>query len=58
MKIGLQIAKSLGASLILGSSTNNERRSKLNILWCNNTIDTSKKNWLEKVLQITKFKGV
>ena len=56
--IGLQIAKSLGASLILGSSTNNERRSKLKDYGATHTIDTSKEDWLEKVLEITEGKGV
>ena len=56
--IGLQIAKSLGASLILGSSTNHERRSKLKDYGATHTIDTSKEDWLEKVLEITEGKGV
>ena len=56
--IGLQIAKSLGASLVLGSSTNDNRRNKLKDHGADHTIDTSKDDWLENVLNLTEGKGV
>ncbi len=56
--IGLQIAKALGASLILGSSTNQNKLSKLSSYGADILIDTSKENWLDKVLDVTDGKGV
>ena len=56
--IGLQIAKALGASLILGSSTNQNKLSKLSTYGADILIDTSKENWLDKVLDVTEGKGV
>ncbi len=56
--IGLQIAKALGASLILGSSTNQNKLSKLSSYGADISIDTSKENWLDKVLDVTEGKGV
>ena len=56
--IGLQIAKALGASLILGSSTNQNKLSKLSSYGADILIDTSKENWLDEVLDVTEGKGV
>ena len=56
--IGLQIAKALGASLILGSSTNQNKLSKLSSYGADILIDTSKENWLDEVLEVTEGKGV
>ena len=56
--IGLQIAKALGSSLVLGSSTNQNKLSKLSSYGADILIDTSKENWLEKVLEVTEGKGV
>jgi len=56
--IGLQIAKALEASLILGSSTNQNKLSKLSSYGADILIDTSKENWLDKVLDVTEGKGV
>ena len=56
--IGLQIAKALGASLVLGSSTNQNKLSKLSSYGADILIDTSKENWLDKVLDVTEGKGV
>ncbi len=56
--IGLQIAKALGASKVLGSSTNQDKLSKLSSYGANILIDTSKENWLDAVLDATDGKGV
>ena len=56
--IGLQIAKALGSSLVLGSSTNKNKLSKLSSYGADISIDTSKENWLDKVLEVTEGKGV
>ena len=56
--IGLQIAKALGSSLVLGSSTNQNKLSKLSSYGADILIDTSKENWLDEVLDVTEGKGV
>ena len=56
--IGLQIAKALGASIVLGSSTNQNKLSKLSNYGADVLIDTSKEDWLESVLDFTDGKGV
>ena len=56
--IGLQIAKALGSSLVLGSSTNKNKLSKLSSYGADILIDTSKENWLDEVLDVTEGKGV
>ena len=55
--IGLQIAKALGASKVLGSSTNHNKLSKLSSYGADVLIDTSKEDWLESVLESTDGKG-
>ena len=55
--IGLQIAKALGASKVLGSSTNQNKLSKLSSYGADVLIDTSKEDWLESVLDSTDGKG-
>ena len=55
--IGLQIAKALGASKVLGSSTNQNKLSKLSSYGADVLIDTSKEDWLESVLESTDGKG-
>ena len=56
--IGLQIAKALGASLVIGSSTNENRRAKLKTFGADLVIDTSDSNWLQELLDRTDGKGV
>ena len=56
--IGLQIAKALGASKILGSSTNQNKLSKLSNYGADVLIDTSKEDWLDSVMNATDGKGV
>ena len=56
--IGLQIAKSLGASKILGSSTNQNKIKKLKEYGADVLIDTSSDNWLDHVLKATNGEGV
>ena len=55
--IGLQIAKALGASKVLGSSTNQNKLSKLSSYGADVLIDTSKEDWLDSVLDSTDGKG-
>jgi len=53
-----QIAKHAGAGLVLGSSTNTERRTRLTEYGADLTIDTSDPDWVKQVLAATDGKGV
>jgi NADPH2:quinone reductase len=55
--IGMQIGKLMGASVVMGSSTNPERRSRLKEYGCDVAIDTSKPDWPEDVKKATGGKG-
>jgi NADPH:quinone reductase len=56
--MGMQIAKLMGASLVLGTSTNAERRAKLKDYGCDVAIDTRDPNWPAEVRKATGDKGV
>jgi NADPH2:quinone reductase len=55
--IGMQIGKLMGASVVMGSSTNAERRSRLKEYGCDVAIDTSKPDWPEDVKKATGGNG-
>ncbi len=56
--MGLQIAKLMGASKVLGTSTNPVRRARLAEYGCDIAIDTSQPKWSDAVLAETGGKGV
>jgi NADPH:quinone reductase len=56
--MGLQIAKLRGAGLVIGTSTNAERRGRLKEFGADIAIDTNAPGWPEAVLQATGGKGV
>ena len=56
--LGMQIAKFLGASVVMGSSTNAARRAKLKDWGADLAIDSSKSGWAEEVVAATEGKGV
>jgi NADPH2:quinone reductase len=56
--MGLQIAKLRGAGLVIGTSTNAERRGRLKEFGADLAIDTNEPGWPEVVLQATGGKGV
>jgi NADPH2:quinone reductase len=56
--MGLQIAKLMGAKLVIGTSTNDERRARLNEFGADLAIDTRDPSWPEAVLKATDGKGV
>jgi NADPH2:quinone reductase len=56
--IAQQIAKVKGARLVIGSSTNAERREKLTSFGADMTIDSKDPAWHEQVLKATGGKGV
>jgi NADPH2:quinone reductase len=56
--MGLQIGKLMGASLVMGTSTNPERRAKLKNFGCDLALDSTDPQWPEAVKKATGDKGV
>jgi NADPH:quinone reductase len=56
--MGMQIGKLMGASLVMGTSTNAERRAKLKDYGCELALDSSDPAWPEQVKKATGGKGV
>jgi NADPH2:quinone reductase len=56
--MGMQIAKHMGASVVLGSSTNAARRARLKEFGADVAIDTTDANWPDAVIKATDGKGV
>jgi NADPH:quinone reductase len=56
--MALQIAKLLGAGLVIGTSTNAARRAHLKEFGADLAIDTGNPNWPDEVLKATDGKGV
>ncbi|HEX4409740.1 MAG TPA: zinc-binding dehydrogenase [Xanthobacteraceae bacterium] len=56
--MGMQIAKLMGASLVIGTSTNAGRRARLSEYGCDLALDSGDPNWPEAVKKATDGKGV
>jgi len=56
--MGMQIGKFMGASLVMGTSTNPGRRARLKEFCCDLAIDTADPKWPEAVKKATADKGV
>jgi len=56
--MALQIAKLKGASLVVGSSTDPGRRSRLKEFGADLAVDSSDPTWVDSVLQATNGEGV
>ena len=56
--MGLQVAKHMGAGLVIGSSTNATRRAKLGEWGADLTVDTADPGWADEVIAATEGKGV
>lgn len=56
--MGQQIARVMGARLVIGSSTNAGRRARLTEFGADLAIDSKDENWVEQVLDATDGKGV
>jgi len=56
--MGMQIGKFMGASLVMGTSTNPGRRARLKEFGCDLAIDTTDPKWPEAVKKATANKGV
>jgi NADPH:quinone reductase len=55
--MGMQIAKLKGASLVVGSSTDPSRRSRLKEFGADLAVDSSDPGWVDQVLQATSGEG-
>ncbi len=56
--MAMQIAKHMGARLVVGSSTNAERRARLTEFGADLAVDSRDPGWVDAVLQATDGKGV
>ena len=56
--LGMQIAKHMGARLVIGSSTTPDRRAKLKDYGADLAIDSKDPKWVDAVLEATDGKGV
>src|SRR5271168_3434969 len=56
--MGMQIGKLMGASLVIGTSTNPQRRDRLEEFGCDLALDSSDPNWPKEVKKATGNKGV
>jgi NADPH:quinone reductase len=56
--MGMQIGKLMGASLVMGTSTNPQRRARLQEFGCDLALDSSNPKWPEEVRKATGDKGV
>ena len=56
--MALQIAKRRGAAIVIGTSTNAQRRERLAEFGATHVVDTGEPDWPERVKEITGGKGV
>jgi NADPH2:quinone reductase len=56
--MGLQVARAMGAKLVIGTSGNAERRARLSEFGANLALDSSDDSWIDRVLEATDGKGV
>src|SRR5580700_8724387 len=56
--MGMQIGKLMGASLVVGTSTNPQRRARLKEFGCDLALDSSDPKWPQEVKKATGDKGV
>jgi NADPH:quinone reductase len=56
--LGMQIAKHMGAAIVMGTSTNDQRRARLKEFGCDTALDTRDPKWPDKVKEATGGKGV
>ena len=56
--MGLQIAKHLGAKLVIGTSTKQEKFAKLQHIGADLVVNSKDKDWVDQVLQATNNDGV
>lgn len=56
--MGMQIARAMGASFVVGSSTNAERRERLKEFGADLAVDSRDEGWVDEVLAATDGEGV
>ena len=56
--MGLQLAKQLGAKLVIGTSTKTEKFSRLKSIGADLVVNSKDRNWVEEVLRSTNNEGV
>jgi NADPH2:quinone reductase len=56
--MGMQIAKYMGAALVIGTSTHAERRAKLKDFGADHAVNTNDADWADQVLALTGGRGV
>jgi NADPH2:quinone reductase len=56
--MGLQVARLMGATTIIGTSTNAERRARLGAFGATHAVDTADPAWVDQVLDATGGRGV
>jgi NADPH2:quinone reductase len=56
--MGLQIGKLMGAALVMGTSTNPQRRARLKEFGCDLALDSTDPTWPQQVKKATADKGV
>jgi NADPH2:quinone reductase len=56
--MGTQIGKLMGASLVIGTSTNAQRRARLKEFDCDLPLDSGDPKWPEQIKEATGGKGV
>ena len=56
--MGMQIAKFMGAALVIGLSTNERRRAKLKEFGADLAVDTKDPGWADTIVKATDGKGV
>jgi NADPH2:quinone reductase len=56
--MGMQIGKLMGAALVMGTSTNPQRRARLHEYGCDLALDSRDPNWPEDVKKATGGKGI
>src|ERR1700739_2862223 len=57
-RMGMQIGKLMGASLVIGTSTNADRRARLGEFGCDLALDSADPSWPEQVKNATGGRGV
>ncbi len=56
--MGLQIAKLLGAGVVIGTSTSASRRDRLHEFGADHAVDPAEPDWVERIVAATSGKGV
>lgn len=56
--LAVQLAKAMGAGMVIGTTTKNEKKQAIHALGADIAISTLESNWIEQVMQATQGRGV